>query len=92
MRTTPEDIENIIGDVDDFTQERILAVGASPEELKAATLTALLDYEMGEQVCPPANARVEKLCAIVEELLAQENARFAAEDLHQSRRGRYDSR
>jgi hypothetical protein len=72
MQSTREDVEDIIGEVDAFILERILAVGASKAELQEAALVALVDYEMGEQVSPISNPRVVALCGIIEGLLEAE--------------------
>lgn len=72
MRASREDVEHVIGEVDEFMLESILAVGANKEELHEAALAAVMLYEMGEPVARPSNARVDALCTIIEELLSRE--------------------
>ncbi len=72
MRVTREDVDQIIGEVDEFILDKILAVGATRAELREAALAAVMDYEMGERTSPPSTFRVDALCLIIERLLKLE--------------------
>lgn len=74
MKSTREDVEHILGEVDDFTLERIISVGATNAELHEAALAAIMDYEMGERISSPSSTRVDALCLIIEELLNCESS------------------
>ena len=69
MRSTREDVETILGELDDILVAKILAVGASKTELHEAALAAVRDFELGEPVESGANPRVDALSAIIEEVL-----------------------
>ena len=73
MRLIREDVEAILGELDDFLLAKILAVGASPAELREAALVAVRDYEMGESVRHGSSPRVNALSAIIEELLQDDD-------------------
>jgi predicted DNA-binding protein len=86
MRSTREDVETIIGEIDDFYLAKILAVGASRAELHEAALAAVMDFEMGERVRSGSSARVDTLSAIIEELLADEEDEATSPDAFRSPR------
>lgn len=91
MRSTRKDVETIIGEIDDFYLAKILAVGASRAELHEAALAAVMDFEMGEQVRPGSSARVDKLSAIIEELLLDEDEETTS-PFQSARHGERDER
>ena len=80
MRATREDVQDLLSNVDEFILERLLAVGASKEELHDAVLASVMEYEMGEPVEPPSNPKVAQLCTILEELLQDERTTTETED------------
>lgn len=80
MRATREDVQDLLSNVDEPILERLLAVGATKEELHDAVLASVMEFEMGEPVEPPSNPKVAKLCTILEELLQDERSTAEPED------------
>ena len=72
MKSTRDDVFEIIGDVDDLTLEKILTVGSSRAELCEAAFAAVMSYEMGESVGQNSNVRVDALQSVIEDLLRLE--------------------
>jgi hypothetical protein len=81
---TREDVQSILGDLDDLVIERVLATGATSEEI-AEALASLDDAQRsGDQPHLPTSGTVVEVRAILQELAAddQEDGVIYERDLH----------
>jgi hypothetical protein len=64
---TASDVNRLLGDVDPIILERILAVGASPDEIGEALRVVEEERGFGEEPHPPSTPRVAEVRAILHE-------------------------
>jgi hypothetical protein len=65
---TATDVNRLIGDVDPLVLDRILATGASPDEIAEALHEAEDERGFGEQPHPPSSPRVAEVRALIHEM------------------------
>jgi hypothetical protein len=65
---TATDVSRLLGDVDPLVVERILATGASPDEIGEALLVVEDEQGFGEEQREPSSPRVAEVRAVLQEL------------------------
>ena len=84
MPTNPAsatDVNRLLGDVDPLVVERILAIGATPDEIGEALLVVEDERGFGEQPHQPSSPRVAEVCAVLDEMSVLEGDVEADEDV-----------
>lgn len=66
MAASREEVRRLIGDLDDVFIERVLAVGASAEELREAIAWLEGDEEVEATLGEPSSTRVSKLVVLLQ--------------------------
>jgi hypothetical protein len=77
---TATDVNRLLGDVDPLVLERILATGASPDEIDEAVRVVEDERGFGEEPHQPSSPRVAEVCAVLDEMSVLEGDE-ADEDL-----------
>jgi hypothetical protein len=72
VKLTARQVHEMIGEVDDLLVARILATGATEQELAEAVGETELEDEQGEAGPAPPSPRVARLRAILGELLSED--------------------
>lgn len=71
---TKQEVNDLLGEVADLDAARLIATGASVDELTEAVREVQIEDQMGEVAPPPGSGRVTALRAILEEILSPELA------------------
>ena len=69
---TASDVGRLLGDVDPLMVERVLATGASPEEIGEALNEVEDEVGFGEEPHEPSSERVASVRAVLDEILDEE--------------------
>ena len=77
---TAIDVTRLLGDVDPFVLERILATGATPDEIGEAVGVVEAERGFGEEPHPPSSPRVAEVRAILHEMTALDDDDAIEED------------
>lgn len=78
---TATDVNRLLGDVDPLILERILATGATPDEIGEALRVVEDQRGFGEESRPPSSPRVMEVCAVLDELSVLDGDAEPDEDL-----------
>ena len=78
---TATDVNRLLGDVDPLVLDRILATGASPEEIGEALLVVEEERGFGEEPHTPSTPRVAEVRAVLDELSVLDGEVEPEEDL-----------
>jgi len=81
-KATATNVTELLGEIDPITMERLLATGASPDEIAEAVDEVQDEGGFGETHRPPSTPRVAQVRAILEE--------HVFEDLEDEFDARYD--
>ena len=65
---TATDVNRLLGDVDPLILERILATGATPDEIGEAVRVVEDEHGFGEAPHTPSSPRVAEVRAVLEEM------------------------
>jgi hypothetical protein len=65
---TATDVNRLLGDVDPLVLERILAVGATPDEIAEALRVVEQERGFGEEPHEPSSPRVAEVRAVIDDL------------------------
>lgn len=65
---TATDVNRLLGDVDPLVLERIVATGASPDEIAEALLVVEDERGFGEEPHQPSSPRVAEVRALLQEM------------------------
>lgn len=65
---TATDVNRLLGEVDPLILERILATGATPDEIGEALLVAEDERGFGEEPHLPSSPRVAEVAAVLDEM------------------------
>lgn len=78
---TATDVNRLLGDVDPLVLERILATGATPDEIGEALRVVEQERGFGEEPYLPSSPRVTEVAALLEEWDVLDGDAEADEDL-----------
>ena len=70
---TANDVLRMLGDVDPLIVERILATGASPDEIVEALRSVEDEIGFGEESHEPSSGRVAEIRALMWDVMAEED-------------------
>jgi hypothetical protein len=71
-QATASDVNRLLGDVDPFIIERILEIGATPDEIGEALRVVEAERGFGAEPHPPSSTKVTEVRAVLHEMDALE--------------------
>jgi hypothetical protein len=78
---TASDVNELLGEVDPLILERILATGATPEEIGEALLVVEQEHGFGEEPHEPSSPRVTEVRALLNQFSVLEREVEPEEDM-----------